>query len=158
MVMDFVTPNGVLVIGPGAVLTGSSDLLPLANPPYTWVWRFEAPDLTFNFTQQVVTTTVTEQPRITVQWDAEGAPIQLLQNIHANVSDSIKVTLEVRDVEGARIDGPFIKQVPWQPQAWAHSNARLWSDNIVARVTAGGTPDAKLDSILAAVYRTWPGA
>lgn len=152
------TPFGPLVIGPGADLQATSDLLPLSNPPWHWKFRFESPDSTFVFEQLTTTTQINEAAKVNVQWQDLDTPAALLGSVHARLNDSIKVTTTVTDDAGDQVDGPIILQVPWDPIAWLQRNQALWANNLVTRITAGGGGADKIDQILAAVYRTWPSA
>lgn len=155
MTITFGTPNGPFVIGPGAVLNASSTLLGLGNPPYHWEFDFTGPDTTFHFTQTTITTTETQPAATTLLWQDLDTPADLLAQIHARLNDTVQVRVTVRDDAGLVIDGPVTQGVPWDPIAWLNLNQRLWNNNLVTRLTEGGSSD-KLDQVLAAVYKTWP--
>lgn len=149
--------TGPFVIGPGAAIQAQSDLLALANPPYHWTFTFTAPDNTFTFQQLVVVPQNTPIANTTVLWQDLDTPGALVQNIHANPGDSIRLQVEVKNDLGQQLDTPLVVQVPWQPVAWLHANQALWNNNLVSRIASGGNTD-QLDRIESAVYQVFPHA
>lgn len=157
MTVTFGTPNGPFIIGPGAPIQAHSDLLGLANPPYTWRFQFTDPEGTFSFSQSTVTQEIDQQAQVYVQWTDLDTPAPLLAWIHQKLGGTVAVTVDVTDSNGDRVDGPVTLNPQWEPVVWAQWNQELWANNIVSRVTGIGTND-KIDQILAAVYRRFPNA
>lgn len=157
MTISVFTPSGPFVIGPGAPIIASSDLLGLANPPYHWSFDFTTPDSTAHWLQTSVITSTAINSRIVVQWNPDLTPSTLLTDVHARPSDSIRLEVRVVNDAGQNLDTPVVLQVPWDPVAWLHANQTLWANNIVSRVSGGGSTD-QLDRIESAVYQVFPHA
>lgn len=147
--------QGPLILGPGARLFATSSLLPLDNPPFTWLWHFVAADNVFNFTQQRITTTTEAGCPMEVLWDDFQTPAQLLSSIHADEGTQVTMTVEVRNQANEQVDVSTPTQVRWQPQVWSHLNSLLWANNVVSRISTGTGSD-QLDRIESAVYQVFP--
>jgi hypothetical protein len=156
MTLTMGTPSGPFIIGPGAPIVVSTSIAqPTGYPLTLQVFFTDALDGTFSWSQSVLIPSGREGT-IRPQWDADGSPSTLLENVHQKTNGNVNVRAELRSDDGALIDtGPTIS-VPWDPVVWAMANTRLWQDHLVARLSGGGSGD-KIDQILAAVYRTWRG-
>jgi hypothetical protein len=65
--------------------------------------------------------------------------------------------MEVRDDAGAQIDTGTIA-IPWNSTIGLAYTNFLLSQDVIKHTSGGSGDSAKIDQILAAVYRTWLGA
>lgn len=151
-------PDQTGFFGTGVQLHGVSDLAQLTNPPYHWNFRFSRAEDNLTRWSQTVTTDV-NTVNITIGFDGGlQVPIALVfgQTQIPN-QENTKLELEIRDDQGAQVDVAPPLSLPWNSTVGLAYTNFLLSQDLARKFTAGGSSD-KLDQIIAAVYRTWPGA
>jgi hypothetical protein len=137
---------------------GFSDLAQLANPPYHWNYRFSRAEDNLTRWSGTITTDVN-----TVDWTIGfSTPLQeptalIFGQSQIPNQENTKLELDIRDDVGAQVDVAPPLALPWNSTVGlAYTNYLLSQD--VIKKAGGGSGDTRLDQILAAVYRTWPGA
>jgi hypothetical protein len=151
-------PDQTGFYGVGVQIHGFSDLAQLVNPPYHWNFRFSRAEDNLTRWSQTITTD-TNVVDMTIGFSTplqEPQPLVFGQTQIPN-QENTKLELEIRDDVGAQVDVAPPLSLPWNSTVGLAYTNYLLSQDIIRKATAGGSSD-KLDQILAAVYRTWPGA
>ena len=145
-------------LGPATLLVATSSVADPQPGPWSWIWDFvEAVD---NRTMVSVTTTTTavgpSQYRYLYNQDLQ-TPSSLVHSATIKDGTTVRITVRLLNDNGQQID-TGTTNIPWQASIQSHFDMMRIVAGAQGQGGFGAQDRTDLQSILAAVYRTWRGA
>ena len=157
VVININTPPGTTHWGPGVFFPFQSSIAQPIGAPFTItidLWRTTPEYLLWHYTLPVQQNII---GGLRIFYDENNVPLLVDAQGTAQQNDNVLLKIEARDDAGLVVDQGE-KPLPWSPVVQLHNELLLTRSTVPVQGGFTSADRQKLDQVLAAVYRTWPGA